>query len=183
MLLPVTADDGVSLDIRYATANNFTGKPIYARPVALLRPEARTALLAAAARATAIGLRLTIFDAFRPLEAQWALWNALPDPRFVANPADGTGRHPRGIAVDLTFADRATGAELDMGTGFDDMTPQSVHATLDLAPSALRNRALLLGVMTATGWEHIGSEWWHYQLPGGDTLPLLWAKDAPGGPI
>ncbi len=183
MLVPVTADDGVSLDIRYATANNFTGKPIYLRPVALLRPEAHAALLAAAARAAVLGLRLKLFDAFRPLEAQWALWDALPDPRFVANPADDTGRHPRGIAVDLTLIDSSTGAELDMGTDFDEMTPRSAHAALDLAPSAIRHRALLLGVMAAVGWEPIASEWWHYQLPDGDALPLLWAKDAPGGPI
>ncbi len=183
MLLPLTADDGVLLDIRYATANNFTGRPIYLRPVALLRPEAHAALLAAAVRTGRLGLNLKVLDAFRPLEAQWALWNALPDPRFVADPTSSAGRHPRGIAVDLTLVDRATGAELDMGTGFDDMTPHSAHAALDLAPTAIRNRALLLGTMAAAGWEPIASEWWHYQLPGGDALPLLWAKDAPGGPI
>ncbi|MEJ1975948.1 MAG: D-alanyl-D-alanine dipeptidase [Acetobacteraceae bacterium] len=183
MLFPVTDADDVLLDIRYATADNLTGKPIYHRPVALLRHEARDALLAAAARAKILGLRLKLFDAFRPLDAQWALWKALPDPRFVADPNDGRGMHPRGVAVDLTLVDRHTGLALDMGTGFDAMTPQSAQAALDLAPEAIRNRTLLLGVMTASGWRHIASEWWHYELPGQDALPLLWAADVPDGPM
>lgn len=183
MLLPLTEDDGVLLDLRYATAGNLTGRPIYRRPAALLRPEAHGRLLAAVARAAVLGLRIKVFDAFRPLDAQWALWRALPDPRFVADPAGGGGFHPRGVAVDLTLVDRAAGTDLDMGTGFDAMLPQSAHDALDLAPEAVRNRALLLGVMTAAGWAHVASEWWHYQLPGQDALPLLWAADVPDGPM
>ena len=133
-----------------------------------------------------LGLRLKVFDAFRPLDAQWALWRALPDPRFVADPAAGSGFHPRGVAVDLTLVDRA-GTELDMGTGFDAMVPQSAQDALDIAPAAVRHRALLLGIMAATGWAHIASEWWHYQLPGQlpgqEHLPPLWAKDVPDGPM
>ena len=182
-LVPVTAADGVALDLRYATADNFTGAPIYRRPVALLLPQARLCLLAASARATAMGLRLRVFDAFRPLDAQWVLWRALPDPRFVADPAANQGMHPRGAAVDLTLADAGSGAGLPMGTGFDDMTARSAQDAMDLDAEAIRNRALLLGVMTAAGWQHIASEWWHYQLPGMQALPLLWARDVPDGPM
>ena len=183
MLLSVTEDDGVLLDLRYATADNLTGKPVYRRPIALLHPEAHKRLLAATARAAVLGLRLRVFDAFRPLDAQWALWTALPDPRFVADPADDSGFHPRGAAVDLTLMDPADGTDLDMGTGFDAMVAQSAHAALDISPEAVRNRALLLGIMAATGWQHIASEWWHYQLPDAGALPLLWARDVPDGPM
>ena len=183
MLVPVTQDDGVVIDLRYAMADNLVGQPIYARPVALLRPEAHAMLRAAAGRAAALGLCLRLFDAFRPMEAQWALWRALPDPRFVADPAQYTGLHPRGVAVDVTLTDPASGRDLDMGTGFDVMVPQSAHAALDLPAEAVRNRALLLGTMAAAGWEHIASEWWHYQVPGGAALPPLWAADVPGGPM
>ena len=182
-LLEVAGGDGVVTDLRYATADNLTGRAIYARPVALLRPEAHAMLMAAAGRAAVLGLRLRVFDAFRPMEAQWALWRALPDPRFVADPARETGLHPRGVAVDLTLMDPASGRDLDMGTGFDAMVPQSAHAALDLTAEAVRNRALLLGTMAAAGWEHIASEWWHYQVPGGAGLPSLWAADVPGGPM
>ena len=183
MLVPVTEADGISLDLRYATANNLGGVPIYRRAVALLRPEARDRLLAAAGRAAAVGLRLKLFDAFRPLDAQWAFWRVLPDPRFVADPSGEAGMHPRGVAVDLTLTDAVNGAELPMGTGFDEMTLRSAHDAMDLDPEAIRNRALLLGIMAATGWEHIASEWWHYQLPGMQSLPSLWAKDVPDGPM
>lgn len=188
MLLPVTAADGVQLDLRYATADNLTGAPLYRRPAALLTGPAREALLRAAGRAAAIGLRLRVFDAFRPLDAQWALWRALPDPRFVADPRDGSGMHPRGVAVDLTLVEAGMGAgpageALDMGTGFDEMSPLSAQDALALAAPALRNRALLLGIMAAAGWAHIASEWWHYELPGSEGLPLLWAADVPDGPM
>src|SRR3546814_12850689 len=55
-------------------------------------------------------------DAFRPVEAQWALWNHTPDPNYVADPRKG-GPHTRGAAVDLTLL--RDGAPLDMGTAFD----------------------------------------------------------------
>jgi D-alanyl-D-alanine dipeptidase len=182
-LLTIDENDGFRLDIRYATADNLTGAPIYTRPVALLRPQAHALLLAAGARAAVLGLQIKIFDAFRPVEAQWALWRALPDPRFVSDPAADRGLHPRGIAVDVTLVDRAGGAELDMGTGFDDMTSASAQDYLDLPPAVIRNRALLLGIMAAVGWEPIASEWWHYQVPGLAGLPSLRAADVPGGPM
>ena len=51
-----------------------------------------------------LGYRLKIFDAYRPVEGQWALWNASPDPEFVADPSKG-GPHNRGVALDLTLID------------------------------------------------------------------------------
>ena len=183
MLEPITEADGFLLDLRYATSNNLLGRPVYSRAVALLRPEARRALIAAGARARALGLRLKVFDAFRPLEAQWLFWEAAEDKTFVADPRLG-GTHPRGIAVDLTLADAASGTELAMGTGFDDFTTMSDHSTLHgLSPDAVRNRALLLGIMTATGWEHYGPEWWHYHLPGREAFAALSAAEVPGGPM
>jgi D-alanyl-D-alanine dipeptidase len=182
MMIPLTEADGVLLDIRYATADNILGAPIYRRPVALLRPEARAPLLSAARHAAALGLRLKIFDAFRPLEAQQALYDAAEDKSFVADPAQG-GTHPRGIAVDLTLVD-GDGAELDMGTGFDSMTGLSAHTATDtLSPAAIRNRALLLGIMTAHGWEHYSPEWWHFHRPGRDAFPALTAAEVPHGPM
>ena len=68
----------------------------------------------AQAQAHAFGLRLQVFDAFRPIEAQWVLWNAASDKRFVADPRLG-GVHPRGAAIDLTLDDAVSGESLDMG--------------------------------------------------------------------
>src|SRR5690242_1657728 len=111
MLVPLRRQDGFVLDLRYATPDNITGRPIYARPAALLLPASYAHLLRAAALARALGLRIRVFDAFRPIEAQWVLWNAFADKRFVSDPRQG-GVHPRGAAVDVTLDDAASGERL-----------------------------------------------------------------------
>jgi len=182
MLLPITEADGFALDLRYATPDNLTGAPIYTRPAALLLPEARDRLFRARDAAARLGLRLKVFDAFRPIEAQWALWHAVADKRFVSDPRSG-GVHPRGAAVDLTLCEAATGAELPMGTGFDATEAESAHGHAGVPAEDQRNRALLLGLMTAAGWDHYGLEWWHYQLHGARRFPSLTASAVPGGPM
>ena len=171
-LLEISAEShGVVLDIAYATPRNFTGKPVYARPGCYLHADAAARLARAVDLAAALGLKLKIFDAFRPSEAQWVLWRFRPDPGFLADPRRGSP-HSRGVAIDLTLLD-AAGNELDMGTGFDAFTPLSHHANRDIAPAAQRNRFLLLGLMTAAGWDFYGNEWWHYQLFEPKRYPVL----------
>lgn len=161
----------VTLDLRYATSENLVGTAIYRTPLCLLRREAAVCLRQTIARAAALGLRLRIFDAFRPVEAQGRLWRALPDSRYIADPRIGSS-HSRAVAVDLTLED-ATGQPLDMGTGFDDMTDRSGHDFADFPADVLGNRAVLLGLMVATGWQPYGPEWWHYQLANSHCYPLL----------
>jgi D-alanyl-D-alanine dipeptidase len=159
-ITPATHD--VEIALAYATADNFTGKPVYARAGCYLNTEAAALLARAVALAKPLGLRFKIFDAFRPAEAQWALWSHTPDPDFLADPRRGSP-HSMGAAVDLTLID-GSGRELDMGTAFDAFTPLSHHGACEIPPTAARNRALLLGVMTAAGWDFFRNEWWHYQL-------------------
>lgn len=163
MLTEITPDRfDVELDIRYAGANNFTGAPIYRRAACYLNLEAAEKLRRAIDLAAAIGLRFKIFDAFRPTEAVQALWDHTPNADFLSHPANGSP-HSRGAAIDLTLID-GSGAELDMGTGFDAMTTASFHGALDISADAQRNRAILLGLMTAADWDFYRNEWWHYQL-------------------
>ena len=161
----------VDLDLRYATPDNLTGAAIYARPLCLLHADAVPRLEHAVALARGLRLRLRLFDGFRPVEAQWRLWRALPDPRYIADPRRGSN-HSRGTALDLTLSD-AAGRPLPMGTGFDDMTPLSHHGRTDLPAEVQRHRALLAGVMAGAGWQPYAFEWWHYQLPGAESYPLL----------
>lgn len=169
-IAPETGYD-VDLDIRYATPANLAGRPLYRAPVCLLAPAAAQALARAVDLAAGQGLRLRLFDGYRPPAAQWGLWQALPDPEFVADPRLGSN-HTRGVALDLTLAD-AQGQPLDLGTDFDDMSVQAHHANPDIAAPAQRNRFLLLGIMASAGWAHYPSEWWHYQLPDAHTRPLI----------
>jgi D-alanyl-D-alanine dipeptidase len=152
----------VDIALAYATAANITGKPIYRRAECYLLRPAAEALSRAIAQAARLGLRLRIFDALRPTEAQWVLWNFNPDPEFLADPRRGSP-HSRGVAVDLTLLD-GRGNELDMGTPFDAFTPLSHHGDARVSPEAQRNRLLLMGLMTDAGWDFYRNEWWHYQL-------------------
>lgn len=164
-LLPITeASHGVLIDMVYASAANFTGQRIYSQPLCLLHPEAEAALRRAIAGAQRMGgLRLKIFDAFRPQSAQEALWAVAPIPGFVADPARGSN-HTRGVAVDLTLVD-AQGDGLDMGTPMDTLTSASHHFNPVHSPAIQINRMRLLTVMLEAGFEHHAEEWWHYQLP------------------
>lgn len=162
-LVPITAPEyDVAFDLKYASADNFTGQPVYARPDCYLHRDAAGHLNAAIGLAAAIGLKLHIFDAFRPSEAQWVLWNHTPDPNFLADPRRGSP-HSRGVAIDLTLIDER-GSALEMGTAFDAFTPLSHHGNTEISAIAQRNRMLLMGLMTTAGWDFYRNEWWHYQL-------------------
>ena len=177
-LVEITPEEfGVTLDIAYATARNFTGRPVYARPGCYLHSAAAEALRRAVHLARGIGLGICIFDGFRPTEAQQVLWEHTPDPEFVADPRKGSP-HSRGIAVDLTLLD-GEGIALAMGTAFDAFTPLSHHGSTDIDAGAQRNRFLLLGLMSAAGWDFYRNEWWHYQLFDSRSYPLRGDGDLP----
>ncbi|MHA1113204.1 MAG: D-alanyl-D-alanine dipeptidase [Alphaproteobacteria bacterium] len=161
----------VDLALAYAGPDNFTGGPVYGRAACYLHVDAAQALDRAIALAAVHGLRFRVFDAFRPREAQWVLWNHTPDPDFLADPRRGSP-HSRGVAVDLTLID-GDGRALDMGTGFDAFTLDSHHGGFAIPAEAQRNRMLLLGLMTAAGWDFYRNEWWHYQLFDSRDYPLL----------
>ncbi len=168
-ILPET--HSVEISLEYATTNNFTGKSIYKRGGCYLHSEAEGLLRKANKLANALSLKIKIFDAFRPTEAQWILWNHTPDPQFLADPRRGSP-HSRGAAIDLTLID-VNGRELNMGTPFDAFTPRSHHGDLKISVEAQRNRALLIGLMTTAGWDFYRNEWWHYQLFDATRLPIL----------
>ncbi len=171
-LVPIgVATHGVELDLVYAGEHNFTGAPVYRRADGYLHPSAEAALREAVRLAAALGLRLRVYDAFRPTEAQAALWAHTPDPEFLAPPQRGSA-HSRGVALDLTLVD-AQGSPLDMGTDFDAFVAESHHGVTGIPTEAQRNRLLLLGLMTAAGWTHNPREWWHYNLPDPYRFPLL----------
>jgi D-alanyl-D-alanine dipeptidase len=166
----------VLFSIAYATADNFTGKAVYTRAGCYLHEEAAACLTKAIRYAGELGLRLKVFDAYRPAEAQFILWEHTPDPNFLAHPERGSP-HSRGVAVDLTLVG-ADDKELDMGTAFDAFTPASHHGAAGISPEAARNRLLLLGIMTSAGFDFYRNEWWHYQLFNSRTYPLIYDRDA-----
>jgi D-alanyl-D-alanine dipeptidase len=69
--------------------------------------------------------------------------------------------------------DAKTGRDLDMGTEFDTFSPHSHHGSVEVSAEAQRNRHLLLGLMSAAGWDFYMREWWHYQLVDSKRYPVL----------
>src|SRR5688572_23147880 len=57
---------GITLDIRYATRNNFTRQVLYRNPLVLLRRPAALALKAVQEDIKSRGYGLKIFDCYRP---------------------------------------------------------------------------------------------------------------------
>jgi zinc D-Ala-D-Ala dipeptidase len=161
----------IVLDMRYATANNFTNEVIYNTSRCFLHVDALMKLEKAIELAAQHGYRFKILDAYRPQAAQEKLWSICPDPNYIAPPARGSN-HTRGVAVDLTLIDHQ-GQELDMGTPFDSFQEASHHGTLALSSEASRNRYLLLGIMMSAGWDCYMNEWWHYQLFKAQEYPLI----------
>jgi len=165
----------VLIDLIYAGKNNFTGQAIYAHPLCFLHPQAEAGLRKAIAAARGFGLRLKILDAFRPQEAQEALWAVAPNPDYIADPKKGSN-HTRGVAVDLTLVgadDRA----LDMGTPVDTMSAASHHFHEAHPASIQVNRMRLLTIMLEAGFVHHPREWWHYQLPHAQDFALIDSHD------
>jgi D-alanyl-D-alanine dipeptidase len=170
-LVPITPESHkVQIRLAYASSDNFTGRPVYARADCYLHEAAERLLQRSIELAGAMGLGILIFDAFRPSEAQWALWNHTPDPDFLADPRRGSP-HSRGVAIDLSLTDN--GVELDMGTAFDAFTPRSHHGFMEISPHAQKNRAILMGIMTSAGWDFYRNEWWHYQMFDSRRFPVL----------
>lgn len=171
-LVPVTeASHEVVIDLIYAGANNFTGRVIYDSALCFLHPQADVCLRKAIAAAKGMGLQFKIFDAFRPQEAQEALWAVAPNPAYIADPAKGSN-HTRGVALDVTLL-APDGQELDMGTPVDTMSAASHHFHAAHSVGIQLNRMKLLTVMLEAGFVHHPNEWWHYQLPDAKGFPLI----------
>ena len=163
---------GITLDIRYAGKNNFTGQRIYPSEKAYLRLPAARALKEVQHELGQQGLGLKIFDAYRPYDATVKFYQVYPDTNFVAAPWKGS-RHNRGCAVDVTLIDLESGEELEMPTPFDDFTKKAGHNYNDLPMQVIKNRNLLREAMTSKGFLIYEYEWWHYDFTGWENFGLL----------
>jgi D-alanyl-D-alanine dipeptidase len=150
----------IIIDMKYATEDNFMKKRLYDSNTCFLRRSTAIKLDAVQKELEGMNLGLKVWDCYRPLAVQQALWAILPDERYVANPKTGS-RHNRACSVDVTLVD-SEGKELPMPTGFDDFSPRAYHHYQDLPDQAIRNRELLKGLMEKAGFIPLLEEWWHY---------------------
>jgi D-alanyl-D-alanine dipeptidase len=159
----VKLEPALRLDIRYATSNNFLGRPVYAEARAFLQRPAARALVRAARRLRRKGYGLVIFDGYRPWSVTKIFWDATPEEKraFVADPRKGS-RHNRGCAVDLTLFDLKTGQPVRMPTDYDDFSERAHPDYQGGTIEERRNRDLLRAAMEAEGFTVYENEWWHF---------------------
>jgi D-alanyl-D-alanine dipeptidase len=174
---------GVRWDAKYATWNNFTGRPVDGYEVNRIAGtyELALALTAVQKRAAAIGCGLLFWDAYRPRRAvncflRWAEQreDGRTKERYYPNIDRSEmiskgyvalkSSHSRGSAVDLTLYRLDTGAPVPMGGDFDLMDESSHHATKRIPRTEAQNRRILRSVMESCGFEAYSREWWHYVL-------------------
>lgn len=176
---------GLVVDMRYFGSENFIGRRIagYEAPVCLLTREAGEALSQVQAKLQPFGLGLKVFDCYRPQRAvaDFVVWaKDLSDQtrKSVQYPnvdksrlfelgyiAEKSG-HSRGSTVDLTLVDLASGAEIDMGSGYDLFDTLSWPSDPRPSAQARANRAALQAAMTSEGFRPLTEEWWHFTLNG-----------------
>lgn len=175
---------GLVVEMRYFGENNFVGKRIdgYEQPVCLLTRQAVEALAGVARDVQPRGLKLKVFDCYRPKRAvahflRWA--EAVEDIKrkaafypdmdkrslFAEGYIASVSGHSRGSTLDLTLVNEA-GVELDMGTPFDFLSPRSAPSDTHVGALAQKNRALLASAMNRRGFRPYGKEWWHFTLRG-----------------
>ena len=158
------------IDLRYATPNNFVGVALYPADARCLVHQSMVSGLAKAAdKLRAHGEQLVFWDCYRPHEVQVRMFQAVPDPNWVAKPTEFARSHEAGRSVDVTIA----GA--DMGTDFDDFSPRALaYATEGVTAQQQANRARLRDAMVAGGLTPYSGEWWHFDGPGAkEPRPVL----------
>jgi D-alanyl-D-alanine dipeptidase len=166
---------GILVDLRYSGTNNFTRKDLYGcLSQAFGRPELISKLKVAnqMLQARKPGYHFLVFDAARPLQSQWALWNAIKLPEskkhvYVADPKKGS-IHNYGCALDISITNES-GTPLDMGTEFDffgelaqPRCEQKLLLNGKLTKVQVANRELLRFCMKKAGFSGTSSEWWHF---------------------
>jgi D-alanyl-D-alanine dipeptidase len=171
-----SVDSTIQVDLRYATANNFTGAPLpgYEAPRALLLREVATALGRVQARLRPSGLGLRITDAYRPVRATLAMadWaertgrRELLESGFIGR----RSQHNLGVAVDVTLVELVTGTPVPMGTAFDSSTPAAQTATT--TGRALRHQEILVRTMESEGFSTHDQAWYHFVHAVEGAVPL-----------
>ena len=169
----IKLDPTIKLDIRYATKNNFLGRPVYKQARAFLQRPAAEALVRINQGLRKQGYGLIIHDGYRPWYVTKIFWDATPADKkiFVADPAKGS-RHNRGCAVDLSLFDLKTGNEVTMPSEYDEMTERAHINYACAIAEAKQLRDMLRAAMEADGFTVYEPEWWHYDYKDWKEYPI-----------
>jgi zinc D-Ala-D-Ala dipeptidase len=174
---------GIRWDAKYATWDNFTGKPVDG--YLANRIVGTRALCAGLERArdtaASLGYGLLLWDGYRPQRAVecFLRWSRQPEDgrkkrrhypnidraqMFELGYVAAKSGHSRGSTVDLTLYNLATGELAPMGGDHDLMDSISDHGATGITRVEVRSRQDLCSVMETCGFSSYACEWWHYTL-------------------
>ncbi|NTE05308.1 M15 family metallopeptidase [Agrobacterium tumefaciens] len=162
----------ITLDIRYATKNNFMKQVMYKQARAFARKPVVASLKKIQMELNKKGYGLKIFDGYRPYAVTVAFYKKASDKNFVANPAKGS-KHNRGCAVDLTLINLKTGKELVMPTPYDSFSAAAAANYEPVTAEVRKNRKFLMATMKKYGLNVLANEWWHYDFAGWQNYPIM----------
>lgn len=154
---------GISIDLRYGTADNVARRPLYDKRLpCLLRRETAEKLRQAQAILRGQGYGIRLWDAYRPPEVQEILFQAGASTRMFLSPeTKGWSRHCGGIAVDVTLVD-SQNRELRLPTGFDAGLQNAASDYQGSDAEIRRNLQILQAAMRQAGFTQVTAEWWHF---------------------
>ncbi|NOX98249.1 MAG: M15 family metallopeptidase [Verrucomicrobia bacterium] len=167
---------GIVIDLKYASADNITGRALYPPDMPCLLHRITMARLKRAQKILRKqGLRLKIWDAYRPPDSQWLLWMASKSSKYVVPPTKGPSLHSYGVAVDVTLVDKK-GYDLLMPSAHDEFSEvASSEYTGD--NSLIRyNLDILQNAMKKAGFSTIKDEWWHFTNMEPQSAQVIYAK-------
>jgi D-alanyl-D-alanine dipeptidase len=171
-----SVDSSIAVELRYFTANNFTGAPLpgYEANRAYLRREAAVALGRVQQQLRTQGLGLLVYDGYRPVSGTLGMvaWAERTGNMkyFKQGYIARRSRHNMGVAVDLTLITLDTGKPFEMGTPYDTFS-KAAH-TANATGQAAKNRQLLVSAMQAQGFTNYDQEWWHFSFVVPDPVPF-----------
>lgn len=151
----------IYVDLKYAGENNFTGKPIYDFSEVYLRYGTVKKLITVQNELRDMGLSLIIWDGYRPKEAQFKLWETVPDSKYVSNPNIGFSKHSNGSTLDVSIV-TCDGTAVEMPSEFDEFSTLADRDYSEVWEEAAKNAMLLERLMTENGFNGYFGEWWHF---------------------
>lgn len=161
----------IYVELKYATDDNITGHVIYNYKDAYLRYGTVKKLIPVQNELLKAGYSMKIWDAYRTLEAQFALWKAKPNPAYIANPNRGYTSHNFGNTLDVTLV-AADGSYIEVPSGFDNFTSKADRNYSDVTKEQAEHALLLQNAMIKYGFTPYQGEWWHFQ----DTVKYTFDK-------
>lgn len=184
----------IALDMRYASTNNFVGARVdgYEAAKCYLHERAAEALRRVELGLREEGLRLKIFDCYRPVRAvkhfvrwaedvgerrtQAAYYPNLDKSQLLGEYIAPVSGHSRAATIDLTLmrCDARGCKEVDMGTPFDFFDERAHTDFPGVTEEQRRHRDRLREAMTRAGFENYAAEWWHYTFKPEPTPDVMY---------